>query len=383
MATVVGGNRVKLNNGQVIEAQTGGWYDGQQFWNGSLSTAGQINSQSNQQGAGQMVSAEVNAQSAKAQGTTPQAFESYLQTQRQQAPRGQAVVQNQGASPTQIAGSNATAGTGVGVTAPTTIDLPGLYQSLTENSGISDLQTKLSDQEKQYIDTVGQVNDNPFLSEATRVGRVAKVDELFQKRTANLRDEIATQKADIETQLNLQMKQYDINSQASQQALQQFQVLLQSGALDNASGEDIANLTRSTGVSSSMIYSAIDASKKSKEVKPEMISFDDGTNQGFVLVDPNTGQILSKQVVGSSKPSAGREPSQYETEQSIKSQLIEDIRSGIPLVEYSGKGNDIMSIYSAWLDPNMIYSIYNSNSPYGAAKEDPADLVKYGVKDNS
>lgn len=62
MAQIVQGNQVKLNNGQVVTASTGGWYDGQQFWGNTLSSPGQINSLSNQQGAGQNVSNEVIAQ---------------------------------------------------------------------------------------------------------------------------------------------------------------------------------------------------------------------------------------------------------------------------------------------------------------------------------
>lgn len=62
MATILSGNQIKLNDGKTVTAQQGGWYDGQQFWNGTLSAAGVINSQSNQQGAGQRVSNEVIAQ---------------------------------------------------------------------------------------------------------------------------------------------------------------------------------------------------------------------------------------------------------------------------------------------------------------------------------
>ena len=58
--------------------QQGGWYEGRQYWGGTLSPKGVINSQSNQQGAGQAVSPEVNAQSAQAQGKTPQQFDAYL-----------------------------------------------------------------------------------------------------------------------------------------------------------------------------------------------------------------------------------------------------------------------------------------------------------------
>src|SRR3990172_6393886 len=77
MATVIDQNRVKLNSGQTVQAQVGGWYDGQQFWGGSLSQPGQINVQSNQQGAGQAVSQEVIAQ------TNP-ANVAYVNQQRQQ-----------------------------------------------------------------------------------------------------------------------------------------------------------------------------------------------------------------------------------------------------------------------------------------------------------
>lgn len=62
MATLLSGNQVKLKDGSTVSAQQGGWYDGQQYWNGSLSQAGVINSQSNQVGAGQAVSKEVVAQ---------------------------------------------------------------------------------------------------------------------------------------------------------------------------------------------------------------------------------------------------------------------------------------------------------------------------------
>src|SRR3990167_7214222 len=63
----------------------GGWYSGRQYWGGTLSDPGVIHPSSNQQGAGQAVSAEVNRQSAAQQGVSPQQFEGYLQQQRQQS----------------------------------------------------------------------------------------------------------------------------------------------------------------------------------------------------------------------------------------------------------------------------------------------------------
>src|SRR3990167_4593757 len=142
-----------------------------------------------------------------------------------------------------------------------TIDLPSLYEGLYAKSGIKDIENELSTKSKAYTERVAKIKDNPYLSEATMTGRLKKLDEKFNDDTANIRNDIATRKADVETQLNIQTKQFDINSNQVKQAWDQFNSLLSNGALDNASGEDIANITRATGISSSMIQSAIGVSQ--------------------------------------------------------------------------------------------------------------------------
>lgn len=299
MAQVIGNNQVKLNDGKVVQASTGGWYDGQQFWNGTLSDPGVINAQSNQQGAGQAVSQEVIAQ------TNP-ANVAYVNQQRQQAGLGPSPTASTPslASPLNFVDSPSSSGAGAGtagIVAPETINLPKLYEGLYSSSGIRDIEADLSAKTNAYNAQVAKIKDNPYLSEATMTGRLSKLEQKFAADTANIKNDIAMRKADIETQLNLQTKQYDINSEASQRALSQFQSLLSSGALDNASGEDIANLTRSTGISSSMILSAINANK-AKNVQTSTISYDDGVNQGFAIINTQTGEIINRQVVASSKP---------------------------------------------------------------------------------
>lgn len=198
-----------------------------------------------------------------------------------------------------------------------TIDLGGIYKSLYESSPIQATQTQFDDLTKQIEqkqlalnEARSKIADNPYLSEATMSGRLAKLDAKFNDdvkaltgQQANLQNKIATSKADIETQLNLQTKQFDINSQQATQALNQFNSLLASGALDNASGTDIANITRSTGLSSSMIQSAIKASQNSK-VQTQTISYDDGTNSGFVTINTRTGEVINKQAIGASAKTA-------------------------------------------------------------------------------
>ena len=275
--------------------QQGGWYEGKQYWNGTFSEPGQINVQSNQPGAGQMVSPEVNAQSAGQQGVSPAQLESYLAKQRALTPTTTTPAPSGG-------GGVATSGGGTMPVTPS-INLPDLYKSLTKDSGIEGIQADLSVKEKQYNDAVSKINDNPFLSEASRVGRQQKLTTDYQNSIKSLQNDVTIKKADIETQLNLKSKQFDIESQQAKDALSQFNTLLDMGSLNNAGGDEIAAITRTTGLSSSMIQSAINTSK-AKNVKTETIKFDDGTNQGFAIINSDTGDIISKQTVAESKPTS-------------------------------------------------------------------------------
>lgn len=381
MAQVVNpsANQVKLDSGKLITAQQGGWYDGQQYWGGTLSAPGQINSKSNQIGAGQYVSAEVNAQSAAQQGVSAQQLEQYLTDQRTKQGVPQPSPTTAAPMPSEFIPSSTPAGAGIGYAAPNVPDLQGLYKTLNENTGISSLEQELADKADAYAKAQSKINDNPYLSEANRVGRIQKLSIDYNNDIKNTQDQLAMKKADVETQLNLATKQFDINSQAARDALDRFNTLLQTGALANADGADIANLTRSTGLSSSAIQSAITAQKK-KDVQTSVVSYDDGKNQGFAVIDTQTGAIISKQVIAASKPAAARQPSETEQTQAISVQLAQDARNGVPLVDYAG-GADIFSIYGAFLDPNVIYRIYNANSKYGPAKESYDELARYGVTD--
>ena len=182
-----------------------------------------------------------------------------------------------------------------------TINLPQIYESLYKSSGITDVEKDLAAKTDAYNAQRAKISDNPYLSEGEMTGRLSKLQDKFNADVSNVQNQIATKKADIETQLNLQTKQFDINSQQVQQAWNQFNSLLSAGALDNASGEDIANLTRSTGISSSMIYSAIDQNKKKNAPQVSISQLDDGTNVYAIAVD-DQGNVVNRQVIGSSKP---------------------------------------------------------------------------------
>ena len=367
--------------------QQGGWYEGRQYWNGTLSDPGVIHPSSNQQGAGQAVSAEVNAQSAQQQGVSAQNFQNYLQQQTQKQ-------QQSGVQPTaSITPGNAVwdgggggAGTGgAGFSAPASIDLQSIYDNLYKNSNISTYQSQydtvsneLLKREEARNKAKEDINNNPWYSEGDRVGRAAKLDEKFNadsealtKRQVALQNKIAMDKADIETKLNLEMKQFDINSQQAQLALSQFNTLLQAGAFDNASGEDIAAVTRSTGLSSNMIMSAVNA-QKARNVQTSTMSFDDGTSQGFVVINSQTGEIISKQVIGASKPGAAKEASESEQRQYYVGLAKSSAQKGLTV-------SQMLSAFSGYLEPNEIYQLYQSNSKYGPDKASKRELERYGI----
>ena len=292
MAQLLNGNQIKLNSGKIVQGQEGSWYDAMQLFGGSLSAPGVINANSNQQGAGQAVSKEV------VQQTNPANWAYIQQQQQAYKPSGTPQPTNvPSGSPSGASG----AGAGLGMTTPETIDPAKLYETAYANSGIRDVEAGLLAKQNAYNEQVSKIKDNPYLSEATMTGRIKKISDKFDADANNIKNDIAMRKADVETQLNLQLKKFDIDSQAAKDAFSKLNSLLSSGFLDNASGEDIANLTRSSGVSSSMIQSAISVNQKKNAPKVSISQFDDGTNVYAVAVDEN-GNVTNRQVIGQSKP---------------------------------------------------------------------------------
>lgn len=340
--------------------QQGGWYSGRQYWGGQLSDPGAINPLSTQQGAGQAVSPEVNAQSAQQQGVSAPQFESYLQQQRdiqakKQVQPAQQVQPTQPTQQTEATAAGAGAGAGMGVVTQPTINLPDIYKNLYTSSGITNIESSLSEKTKAYNETVAKIKDNPYLSEGTMTGRIKKIDEKFNADAASLKSDIAMKKADIETQLNLQMKQFDINSQQAKQSLDQFNTLLSAGALAGASGEDIANITRATGISSSMIQAAI-ANKKEKDKKATDTQVITSTNDAGVVtatvINKDTGAIIKQQSLGNiGNQQTGAQP-KAQTEGEQKASVLASVNS------YIGNKNA-----QAQISPEDLYNLLLQKFP--------------------
>lgn len=365
MATVLNAatNQVKLANGTTTTAQNGAWYDGQQYVNGSLSASGVINSQSNQQGAGQAVSQAVVAQ------TNPNNV-AYLQQQNPQAAPANPAPAGNGATTMPSTAAGAPLPGSIGATGTNVPNLNALYQNLFNSKGVQAKEDQLASDTDAFNKEQSTVNDNPFLSEGDRTGRVQKLQTDYNNNTAGLQNDIATSKADIQNEVALQTQQFDLNSQAAQQSLAQFNDLLSSGALDNASGSDIAQITASTGLSSQAIQSAIDASKqKSTPTQVETVS--DSTGQYAVVINPQTGAVISKtKLADAPAQSAGSAITQQEDQIKLDQEQAPQLATQ---AAQSGKTfGDMLSFYQQYgLSAQQIYDIYNAANYYGR----PADSV--------
>jgi len=174
---------------------------------------------------------------------------------------------------------------------------------------IDAINTQIAAKTDAYNTQVSKIKDNPYLSEATMSGRLSKLAERFNadmqletKKQAIVEGKLAQGKADAQVKLNIAAQQYNVEDSQYQQNLQLFTNLLSSGALENASGTDIAQITSSTGLSSSMVQSIINFQKKKNAPQPNITTVDDGTNQYVVAIDPSTGNVINKQIIARSIP---------------------------------------------------------------------------------
>lgn len=95
-------------------------------------------------------------------------------------------------------------------TAPTPFDLVGATNAAyntpeitAANQGITSAQTELTTRQQALADAQAQINDNPFYSEATRVGKSAKLTEqanadmaIIQNKVTQAQQQVASLKAD-------------------------------------------------------------------------------------------------------------------------------------------------------------------------------------------
>lgn len=376
--------------------QQGGWYSSRQYWAGTLSEPNVIHPQSTQVGAGQPVSAEVRAQSAAQQGVSPQQFEQYIQQQAQKAVEVAPTQPVSTAAPTS-APTPAPTSTAAGVASvfeqmkPEVPQLEGLKSQYEGEVKLTDKQ-KAADDKFAEITAVrdrlkeqeGLINENPFLSEASRVGKIRRLTEMAQKEVENLnlewaklQDEVTKANADVTARLNLANGQWQMNQEAYESALSQFNTLLSMGAYDNATANDIAQTTTATGIPSSMIESAI-ATRKAKNVETAIHwTEDDAGNVTAVVLNQQTGDVISKTSLGQIAKTKATTPSPTKDLQTQFLERAKTAQGKVVAGQWWGVFPLLVAEYAPYYSLQEIYRLYASSETgkkYGTPAENPQEM---------
>lgn len=209
--------------------------------------------------------------------------------------------QNLGIAPVTDTGIPGVSGSGVGFSGggtPTSIDFNKMYEQAITSPDITNLEKEINDKKSALTAAMTEVNDNPYYSEATRTGHLAKLQATAQSELSNLTDQLAQKRADVQTKINIAKMQYDVTQQEYQNNLQRLNLLISSGALLTASGTDVAQIALATGMSTAMIK-GIQSKMKSDMVKPQVITdTDNNGNVTVAVIDANTGDLISQRSLG-------------------------------------------------------------------------------------
>lgn len=307
-------------------------------------------------------------------------------------------IESKGITPVANPGSGGALGMGTGG-APA-FDLVAATNAAYNTPEIQAANTAITARQKALADAQAGINDNPLYSEATRVGKSAKLTEKANADILIQQNQLASLKSDAAIKLNAQQGQYNINEQAYQDRLSNFNNLVSMGGLDNAGAEDLAKLAVDTGIPMSMIQS-IQALSKQKNTpqaeKPQIITATDNNgNLSILAVDAN-GKIINQTEVGGAGKAATYKGQEIGSggvatggggaAADPKKQIAADKAAAPTSLTQDVKQNKMtlgtaMSLYQQYgMTKQKIYDIYVANTAYkqtAATKE--ADKERYGVK---
>jgi hypothetical protein len=163
----------------------------------------------------------------------------------------------------------ANAAAGVTPTTGTTGMTSGLSSGMT--SGISSsnpYQTPEIQTAQKEIDTITAarnqatelINDNPFYSEATRVGKVAKLNEKFNADLALAQNKLTTAQTNAQNAYKMQQDALNNNREI-------FKTYVSTGALAGASEAELQQISKATGYPIGVIKGAVNQIKLDQQAK--------------------------------------------------------------------------------------------------------------------
>lgn len=232
---------------------------------------------------------------------------------------------------------------------PTPFDLVGATNAayntpelVGAQKAVDDANGLITTRQQALAEAQAKINDNPFYSEATRVGKSQQLTQqanndisVIQNTVTQAQNKQASLKADAAIKVNAALGQYNINRQSYQDTLSQFNMILQAGGLTNASPQDLANYSQATGMSYSVLQS-IQQQEQQKNITTQVIpSTDDNGNVTLTTVNTKTGQVINQTTAGqvstktTTKSTGNGQPTAYDQKQQmveLKAGVYSDLR---------------------------------------------------------
>ena len=188
--------------------------------------------------------------------------------------------------------------TGLGSGQPAGINLNKIYESALSDPALKSLETELTTKKKARDEAEADINDNPYYTEATRVGKIAKLDEKAGDELKTLQSQIDSKKADAQIKVNIATQQYNIDSNEYQKNLSKLNLLISSGAIVGASSSDVAQIALATGMSTDMVKSIIDTTKQGQIQTSVTTNTDDNGNVTVSVINTKTGEVVAQNSLG-------------------------------------------------------------------------------------
>lgn len=207
------------------------------------------------------------------------------------------------------------------------VNLNQIYNDAMNSEDLVNLQNELKAKKEAKVRAETDVNDNPFYAEVTRTGKLAKIQEAAQSEIANIESEVALKKADAQTKVNIALQQYNIDDKNYQNQLQKLNLLISSGAITNATSQNIADIALATGISTDMVKGIINTTKQNQQ-KLQVATDDNGN---VTIYDLNTGKVVNTIAgIDNKKSSSGNtlEDKKAQEFQSVIYKEIEQLQKG-------------------------------------------------------
>ena len=217
--------------------------------------------------------------------------------------------------------------TGLGAGQPTGINLNKIYESALSDPALKSLETELATKKKARDEAEADINDNPYYTEATRVGKLTKLDQKALNEINTLQSQIDQKKADALVKVNIATQQYNIEDKQYQNNLQKLNLLISSGAIVGASPQDISQIAVATGMSTQMVNSIIETTKQGQIQTSVTTNTDDNGNVTVSVINTKTGEVVAQNSLGSvgNRQGTGKDTTDEKQEKSFDTAIADGI----------------------------------------------------------